>query len=72
MQAVSGAIALTQRKIPAVYEHGAAGNVQREGCSSGLEQHRGTQTALGAEEDARKGSMSSLHKGELQWILGHW
>ena len=63
---------LTQRKIHAAYEDGAAGNVQREGCSSGLEQRRGTQTALGAEEGARKGSMSSLRKGELQWILGHW
>ena len=63
---------LTQRKIHAVYEHGAASNVQREGCSPGLEQHRGTQTALGAEEDARKVSTGLLHKRELQWILGQW
>ena len=63
---------LTQRKIHAVYEHGAAGNVQREGCSPGLEQHRGTQTALGADEDVRKVSTGLLHKRELQWILGQW
>ena len=50
---------LPQRKIHATYGDGAADKVQREGCSSGLEQHRGTQTALGAEEDARKGNMSS-------------
>ena len=66
---------LTQRKIPAVYEQRAASNVQREGCSSGLEQHRGTQTARGAARDARKVSMGSFHLSELQYriagVYGH-
>ena len=72
MKAVGGAILHRERSTLYIYGRGAAGNVQRGGCSPGLEQHRGTQTAIGAEEDARKGNMSSLHKGELQWVLGQW